>query len=77
MSLAELLTDLPDIAVHTLDEEVSREGLAASVDRLSALLAETGLTTGEVVAAMMPNDATTSWPARAMSSTVSTGNVSR
>jgi long-chain acyl-CoA synthetase len=59
VSLAQLLTDLPDTAVHTLDEEVSRKDVEASAHRLSSLLAEAGLATGEVVAAMLPNDATT------------------
>ncbi|KUH82923.1 MULTISPECIES: class I adenylate-forming enzyme family protein [unclassified Mycobacterium] len=59
MSLAELLADLPDTAVHTLAIDVSREDLAASADRLAAVLADAGLATGQVVAAMLPNDATT------------------
>jgi long-chain acyl-CoA synthetase len=59
VSLAELLADLPDTAVHTLTIDVSRDDLIASADRLAALLAEAGLVTGQVVAAMLPNDATT------------------
>ncbi|OMC44965.1 class I adenylate-forming enzyme family protein [Mycobacterium sp. IS-1264] len=59
MSLAELLDGLPEVAVHTLGAEVSRDELAASADRLGTLLAECGLTTGQVVAAMLPNDPTT------------------
>lgn len=59
MSLAELLTDLPATAVHTLAAEVSRDDLSASADRLGAMLTESGLATGQVVAAMLPNDATT------------------
>ncbi len=59
MSLAELLDGLPEVAVHTLGAEVSRDELAASADRLGTLLADRGLTTGQVVAAMLPNDATT------------------
>ena len=59
MSLAELLDGLPDVAVHTLDADVSRDELAASAEQLGALLAKSGLTTGQVVAAMLPNDATT------------------
>ena len=59
VTLADLLADLPDTAVHTLDADVSREDLVASADRLSSLLSDTGLTTGEVVAVMLPNDATT------------------
>ncbi|OBH44177.1 class I adenylate-forming enzyme family protein [Mycobacterium mantenii] len=59
MSLAELLGGLPDVAVHTLGVDVSRDELAASAERLSALLSGSGLTNGQVVAAMLPNDATT------------------
>ncbi|MBE1549394.1 acyl-CoA synthetase (AMP-forming)/AMP-acid ligase II [Mycobacterium sp. OAS707] len=59
MSLAELLTDLPDTAVHTLVDDVSREDLVASANRLSSMLTDAGLATGQVVAAMLPNDATT------------------
>lgn len=59
MSLAELLAGLPDTAVHTLTADVSRDDLVASADSLAAVLAETGLVTGQVVAAMLPNDATT------------------
>ncbi|OBI92160.1 class I adenylate-forming enzyme family protein [Mycobacterium sp. 1245805.9] len=59
MSLADLLDGLPEVAVHTLGAEVSRDELAASAGRLGTLLAEHGLTTGQVVAAMLPNDATT------------------
>lgn len=59
MSLAELLDDLPDIAVHTVDTDVSGVNLAASAQQLGTLLAEGGLMTGQVVAAMLPNDATT------------------
>lgn len=59
MSLAELLDGLPHIAVHTLGAEVSRDDLSASATRLDALLRDSGLRTGQVVAAMLPNDATT------------------
>ncbi|OBB00821.1 AMP-dependent synthetase [Mycobacteriaceae bacterium 1482268.1] len=59
MSLADLLIDLPNTAVHTLAVDVSRDELIASADRLGATLAQAGLTTGQVVAAMLPNDATT------------------
>jgi long-chain acyl-CoA synthetase len=59
VSLNELLDGLPDIAVHTLGGDVSRDLLAASAEQLGGLLAEIGLTTGQVVAAMLPNDATT------------------
>jgi long-chain acyl-CoA synthetase len=59
VSLAELLADLPETAVHTLTVDISRDDLIASADRLAVLLAESGLVTGQVVAAMLPNDATT------------------
>jgi len=59
VSLADLLTGLPATAVHTLAVDVSRDNLIESVDHLGATLAEAGLTTGQVVAAMLPNDATT------------------
>lgn len=59
MSLAELLSDLPDTAVHTLTVDVSRDDLVTSAERLGAMLAEAGLATGQVVAAMLPNSATT------------------
>lgn len=59
MSLADLLDDLPDVAVHTVADDVSRADLVASADRLGAILADVGLDTGQVVAAMLPNDATT------------------
>ncbi|OBH56698.1 class I adenylate-forming enzyme family protein [Mycobacterium sp. E2479] len=59
MSLAQLLDALPEVAVHTLDADVSRDELKASADQLSGLLAERGLTQGQVVAAMLPNEATT------------------
>ncbi|MBV8860493.1 MAG: acyl--CoA ligase [Mycobacterium sp.] len=59
MSLADLLSDLPDTAVHTLTVDVSRDDLIASAERVAALLSQSGLMTGQVVAAMLPNDATT------------------
>jgi long-chain acyl-CoA synthetase len=59
VSLAELLTDLPDTAVHTLTVDVSRDDLVASAATLAAILNEAGLVTGQVVAAMLPNDAGT------------------
>ncbi|MED5812090.1 class I adenylate-forming enzyme family protein [Mycolicibacterium sp. 050232] len=59
MSLAELLDDLPAVAVHTVEREVPREELGSAARRLGALLTEAGLQTGQVVAAMLPNDATT------------------
>ena len=59
MSLAELLDGLPDIAVHMLGADVSREKLATSANQLGTLLAESRVEIGQVVAAMLPNDATT------------------
>lgn len=59
MTLAQLLDDLPEVAVHMLGVEVSRDELAASAQFLGSLLADSGLKTGQVVAAMLPNDATT------------------
>lgn len=59
VSLAEVLDGPPDIAVHTLGGDVTRNELAASADRLSKVLTEIGLTTGQVVAAMLPNDSVT------------------
>jgi acyl-CoA synthetase (AMP-forming)/AMP-acid ligase II len=59
MSLTDLLDDLPDIAVHTIDSDVPRADLTASAQQLGAALADSGLATGEVVAAMLPNDAAT------------------
>lgn len=59
MSLVELLDRLPDVAVHTLGSEVPCGELTASAEQLGELLTETGLETGQVVAAMLPNDATT------------------
>jgi acyl-CoA synthetase (AMP-forming)/AMP-acid ligase II len=59
VSLAQLLDGLPDTAVFTLGADVSREDLAASAERLGTALVSEGLQTGQVVAAMLPNDATT------------------
>jgi long-chain acyl-CoA synthetase len=59
MTLAGLLDGIPDIAVHTLTRDVPRADLVDSAARLGRMLAELGLTTGHVVAAMMPNDAST------------------
>lgn len=59
MSLAQLVDGLPPIAVHTLEEEVSADELAADAARVDELLAGTGLQTGQVVAAMLPNDSVT------------------
>ena len=59
MNLAELLDGLPDVAVYTLGADVSRGDLVASAARLGMTLAESGLSTGQVVAAMLPNDAIT------------------
>lgn len=59
MNLAELIDGLPEVAVHTLGADVSRGELAAGAEILGKLLVGNGLTTGQVVAAMLPNDATT------------------
>ena len=59
MNLAELLDGLPEVAVYTLSADVSRGELVASSARLGMTLAELGLSTGQVVAAMLPNDAVT------------------
>lgn len=59
MSLAQLLDGLPRIAVHTLDADVSAGQLTAAAERVSEMLARTGLQTGQVVAAMLPNDSMT------------------
>lgn len=59
MSLAQLLDGVPAVAVHTIAGEVSSTELTASADALGELLAGTGLQTGHVVAAMLPNTATT------------------
>ncbi|GBE64459.1 hypothetical protein MFM001_09210 [Mycobacterium sp. MFM001] len=57
MNLAALLADVPDVAVHTLAADVSRTELTASAECLGAALTAAGLKTGQVVAAMLPNDA--------------------
>lgn len=59
MSLAELLDDLPSVAVHTIDGDVASSDLIASARRLSDQLTGAGLQTGQVVAAMLPNDSVT------------------
>lgn len=59
MSLVDLLDGLPEVAVYTLGVEVSRDELRASAERLGTLLAGCGLAIGQVVAAMLPNEATT------------------
>ncbi|MFI5507612.1 class I adenylate-forming enzyme family protein [Mycobacterium sp. NPDC051804] len=59
MSLTELLDGLPDVAVHTVGSQVSSAELVAGAKQLGSLLGEGGLETGQVVAAMLPNDATT------------------
>jgi len=59
VNLAELLDGLPEVAVYTLGADVSRGELVASSARLGTTLAELGLSTGQVVAAMLPNDAVT------------------
>lgn len=57
MSLVELVSDLPEIAVHTIGADVTADALRASTAQLGDLLTEQGLAVGQVVAAMMPNDA--------------------
>ena len=59
MSLAVLLESVPDVAVHTLRQDVSRAELTAGANEAGKLLAEAGVVTGSVVAAMLPNDAVT------------------
>lgn len=59
MSLAELLDGLPPVAVHTLDGDVPSSDLVASARRLGDLLTAAGLRTGQVVAAMLPNESVT------------------
>ncbi len=58
-SLHVLLDDLPDVAVHTLGGDVCRDELVSSAQQLATLLTAHGVATGRVVAAMLPNDATT------------------
>ncbi|MBV9637963.1 MAG: long-chain fatty acid--CoA ligase [Mycobacteriaceae bacterium] len=59
MTLVGLLDGLPGVAVHTLGSEVSRDDLQSSARLLGQVLGDMGIATGQVVAAMMPNDATT------------------
>ena len=59
MTLATLLDGVPEVAVHTLRGDVTREELSASAGEAARLLGEAGVTTGRVVAAMLPNDAVT------------------
>ncbi|MDT5223245.1 MAG: long-chain acyl-CoA synthetase [Mycobacterium sp.] len=59
MTLVDLLDGLPDVAVHMPDSTVSREQLTEASTALGATLADLGVTRGNVVAAMLPNDATT------------------
>ncbi len=59
MSLAELLGDAPEIAVHTVAADITREEVSAGADGLAALLSASGVEIGQVVAAMLPNDPTT------------------
>ncbi|WP_374159627.1 class I adenylate-forming enzyme family protein [Mycobacterium sp. G7A2] len=59
MSLAHLVTGLPPIAVHTLHRDVTADELTADAARVGELLSDAGLRTGQVVAAMLPNDAVT------------------
>ncbi|BBX16154.1 AMP-dependent synthetase [Mycolicibacterium duvalii] len=59
MSLAQLVDGLPPVAVHTLDSDVSAGELTSDAARVGELLTTAGLRTGQVVAAMLPNDAVT------------------
>lgn len=59
MTLATLLDSIPEDAVHTTDTTVTRAALMESSDALSSALADAGVKPGQVVAAMLPNDATT------------------
>ncbi|WP_396930362.1 class I adenylate-forming enzyme family protein [Mycolicibacterium sp.] len=59
MSLAELLDGLPPVAVHSVDADVSSSDLRSAAAQLAELLTDAGVHTGHVVAAMLPNDATT------------------
>ncbi|MDX1873860.1 long-chain fatty acid--CoA ligase [Mycolicibacterium sp. 120266] len=59
MNLSELLDDLPDIAVYTLDAEIPTARLRGCSAALRAELIAAGVRPGHVVAAMLPNDATT------------------
>jgi acyl-CoA synthetase (AMP-forming)/AMP-acid ligase II len=59
VSLAALLDGLPAVAVHTVGADVTSDDLMASTEKLGNLLDSTGLRTGQVVAAMLPNDETT------------------
>lgn len=59
MSLSQLLDDLPDSAVYTVDAELPGARLRESSSSLGAQLAASGVEPGHVVAAMLPNDATT------------------
>lgn len=59
MTLVDLLDRLPEIAVHTLDSSVSRVELTEASNSLGALLTALGVAPGQVVAAMLPNNATT------------------
>ena len=59
MSLAQLLDGLPPVAVHTIDGDVSSDLLRDSAGAVAGLLSEAGLHHGQVVAAMLPNEADT------------------
>ncbi|OAN36836.1 class I adenylate-forming enzyme family protein [Mycolicibacterium iranicum] len=59
MSLAQLLDNLPPVAVHMLDADVSADELVADAASVEAALADAGLRGGHVVAAMLPNDSRT------------------
>lgn len=59
MSLSQLLDDLPAVAVHTIGGDIGADTLRDSTSQLSESLAAAGLRPGQVVAAMLPNDAAT------------------
>lgn len=59
MSLSQLLDGLPPVAVHTVEDEIGADTLRDSAVRLSDTLASVGLRSGQVVAAMLPNEPAT------------------
>ncbi|MBX7453932.1 AMP-binding protein [Mycolicibacterium sp. 3033] len=59
MRLAQLLDDLPEVAVYTVDTELPGSMLRDGATVLGAQLAAAGVEPGHVVAAMLPNCATT------------------
>lgn len=59
MSLSQLLDGLPPVAIHTVEAEVGSDTLRDSAAQLSDTLASVGLRSGQVVAAMLPNEPAT------------------